>query len=223
MSTLATVAERVYVVHDPRLRERRAHLEPVLAGLGWTARWIEAHAPDGTQSAALRPGEASAYLTHRSVLEAIAAHRTSAGFVLEDDALFPDDFSATFPAYLASLPPAWDLVYFGASCSAEVPPDPGHPRYGRERGTRSMSGVLVGRHAAAVLTADLAARPLAAPVDLTLNEIVRARGLVVYWSVPALIANGSETGRFAHSLGVASREHGLVGRLARAIGRWRRR
>jgi hypothetical protein len=52
---------------------------------------------------------------------------------------------------------------------------------------------------------------------------VRARDLIVYWSVPALIANGSETGRFAHSLGVRRREPGWRGRLARTVARWRAR
>ena len=45
----------------------------------------------------------------------------------------------------------------------------------------------------------------------------------VYWSVPALIANGTETGLFAHSLGVRWRQRTLLARLSRAYGRLKRR
>jgi hypothetical protein len=39
------------------------------------------------------------------------------------------------------------------------------------------------------------------PIDLAVNRIIATRRLDVWWSEPPLLLNGSETGRFRHSLG----------------------
>jgi GR25 family glycosyltransferase involved in LPS biosynthesis len=216
----------VFVVHCRRLRARRRALEPTLTALGWRAEWVVDFDP-GTippearrrvvRAARLRRAELSVYLKHEQVFRAIAARADPLALVLEDDALLPDGFDALLAKAVAALPTDVGLAYLGASCGLEVEPDAPGSLFGRERGTRSMSAVLVRPATARVVAAAIAERPIARPIDLTLNEIIRERGLPVAWSVPALVANGSETGRFRHSLGVGWRGGGWLARLRRTL------
>jgi GR25 family glycosyltransferase involved in LPS biosynthesis len=214
----------VYVVHCPRLHERKAYLEPILRRFGWDARWIEEGDPP-IPAARLRrrarptPEEVSVYQKHLRAMREIARAGHDPAFVLEDDPVFPDAFPETFSRYLNALPPELDLAFFGASTGLEVGPEPENPLFGREQGTRSMNGYLITARACRALLQALDGAPITAPIDLTLNRVIRERGLRVYWSVPPLIENGTETGLFAHSLGVGWRRGSLRTRLLRRLER----
>jgi hypothetical protein len=82
-----------------------------------------------------------------------------------------------------------------------------------------MSGYLVTGRAAAILWSALEGRPMAVPIDHTVNALIAEHSLAVFWSVPALIENGSESGRFERSLGRA-RWPGYTAarRMARRLG-----
>ena len=223
----AAAFDRVHVVHGRRLVERRRYLEPRLAELGWDARWVESREPETlspefrrarVRNRRLTAAELSVYLKHLDVWREVAHHGGRA-FVLEDDPVFPPGFDSTFATYLGALPATFDLVFFGASCGYAVAPAADNPRYGRENGARSMSAYLVTAAAARTLVDALDAASIEDPIDLAVNRVVRARDMVVYWSVPPLIENGTETGLFPHSLGVGWRASWLRRRLAR----WRER
>lgn len=220
------VIGRIYVVHCRRLEERRRALEPRLAELARPTRWILDFDPQAIPRATrrrvaprarLRLRELSVYLKHELVFRTIAEGRDDVVFVLEDDALLPNDFGPLLDRHLRALPPAAGLAYLGESCGLAVEPDEPGGMFGREIGTRSMSAVLVRRDAARLVAAELAIRPIAQPIDLTVNQIIRDRAVPVVWSVPALVPNGSETGRFRHSLGVGWRGARWLERLRRAL------
>jgi len=226
----SAVFDRLYVIHCKRLRERRVHLEPALRQMGWTAHWVEGHDPHEIEPAVwrervsgrLKRGEVSVYLKHLAVYRDLAERGPAVGFVLEDDAVFPPGFLARFAEYRRALPADFELAFFGASGGAKVAPLSGNPLFGRETGSRSVSGYLLTAACAGRLLAELERRPIARPIDLTINDIVREQGLVVYWSVPALIENGTETGLFEHSLGVHWRQRGFGARLVQGVlARWR--
>ena len=213
----------IYVVHTPALHERRLVLSSALDSLGWRAVWVvERDRADRGIRGVLRRrphprlnrGEVDVYLKHAATLRRIA-QGNGAALVLEDDALFPAGFAERFTRFAHGVPADFDFVCFGASCGLTVSPGPQHALFGLESGTRSMSGYLVTPACARVITADLDARPLGQPIDLTVNGIIRERQLRTYWSVPALIDNGSETGRFPRSIA-----GGRWRRLARPV--WRR-
>jgi hypothetical protein len=196
----------LYVVHHPRLEQRRRDCERALAAVGWTAAWIDEPLETGiglwlarVRNPRLTRGQLDVYLRHELVLQR-AATGTRPAFVLEDDAIFPDGFEAAFAACLGELPPRWDLVFFGASCGLEVSADRPGGRLGRAAATRSMSGYLVSPAAARALSEALRARSIRAPVDLTLNGVIASQRLDVFWSVPALLANGSEQGRYPRAV-----------------------
>ncbi|MBX7185726.1 MAG: hypothetical protein K1Y01_11335 [Vicinamibacteria bacterium] len=198
----------VWVIHSPRLGARRAECLASLLALGWNARFVERpEAEDlgawfwirNVRNPRLTSGEISVYAKQQAALEAIAA-AGEPSLVLEDDPVFGQDFEGRAAPYFAGLPKDWDFVFLGASCGLELPPDPKAPLFARAPATRSMSGYLVTPEAARKTAHALQTRKIRAPIDLTVNEVLIELGLRAYWSVPALIGNGSEMGRYPRSL-----------------------
>jgi len=208
--------DELYVIHCKRLVARREYLQPILRDLGWDARWIDSHDPDEIPrrhllrfklgARMLTVGEISVYLKHVEAFRRIARQEASIGFVIEDDAVFPPEFSATFGRYRSSLTAPFDLVFFGASEAAGEPPGDEGRLFAECARTRSMSGYLITAAAASRLLAELDGRPILEPIDHAVNRILESGAFKVLWSLPPLLLNGSETKRFGHSLGVAWRE-----------------
>lgn len=196
----------VYVVHSPALRERRAALDRELATLGWTATWIES--PDARAWSYLRyrvsprlsRAQASVYLKQLAAWRRIAAGPDERALVLEDDPIFPAGFRGRFEDYLSALPAGAPCVFFGASCGQETSPMAQNPRFAAVDRTRSMSGYVVTREWCRDVLADLDGAPLTRPVDLAVDAVIRRRALPTFWSVPALIGNGSESGAFPRAV-----------------------
>lgn len=144
-------------------------------------------------------GQISVYAKHIAVLQHIASSH-SVALVLEDDAAWDEGFKTKITAYLAELPAAWNLIFLGASCGLELSADPDKKLFGRSFSTRSMSGYLVTPEAAGQLALALESRPIKQPIDLAVNEVIKDLDLHVYWSVPAVIENGSERGRYPRAM-----------------------
>ena len=210
------VFKSLYVIHCKRLVARREYLQPILRNLRWNVRWIDSYDPSEIPrrhllrfklgAPLLTVGEISVYLKHLEAFRNIARHEEEVGFIIEDDAVFPPEFPATFARYLSALTVPFDFVFFGA-CDAvgELASEDGRLFVECAR-TRSMSGYLITAVAAAKLLAELEDRPIQAPLELTVNRIFRSGAFNVLWSQPPLLLNGSETKLFEHSLGVPWRE-----------------
>jgi hypothetical protein len=196
----------VFVVHDRSLAPRRAPLEAALARLAWRAEWIER--PEPTPLSYLSAGasprlslpQISVSLKQIEVWRRIAASGAERAFVLEDDATFGEGFAATFDSYLAALPADASSVFFGESCGHEAPPLDGNPRYARVDRTRSLSGYLATAAWCGRMLADLERAPMTQPIDLAVDAVIRRHALATYWSVPAIVGNGSESGVFASAI-----------------------
>lgn len=206
---------KLCVVHCKRLTQRRSYLRSRLQDFGWNAQCIDSHDPGeiprrhllrfkwGTP--VLTIGEISVYLKHLEAFRQIARNGDSSGFVIEDDTEFPADFPDVFAQYQSSRHPGFDIVFLGASCGLGESTREDTCFVAKSR-TRSMSGYLITADACRRLSEALEPHPICEPIDHAVDRVIRRCGLAVYWSVPSLLQNGSETGRFTHSLGMPWRE-----------------
>jgi hypothetical protein len=219
----------VFVVHTRQLAVRRIALLHALEQFGWTSRWVEHPDPDEIGllerlrrrvHPRLNANEISVYFKHTAALREIAAQPESPAFVLEDDPVFPDDFGSTFNTCVARVPPDFDLVFFGASCGMETTALPDNALFGTVDRTRSLSAFLVTTRCAALLAAELSRRPINEPVDLAVDRLIRDHKLRAYWSVPALVPNGSETGQVARSIVEGAWRNHPAMRPVRAVAAW---
>lgn len=216
----------VYVIHSPRLTERRAALEPALRALGWNPEWITS--PDSAESgwfARIRhrvhprvtSSELSVYRKHLAALERIGRGPSDLAFILEDDALIPPDFGPLFDRYLDQLPAGCDVAFFGTSSDLLAEPGAGTPLFGIGPRARSMSAVLITRQCARHVLAELRGRPVLQPIDIALDDIIRQAPLSCFWSVPPIVGNGSESGRFPRAITQAAwRQRPWIRKLRRS-------
>ena len=216
----------VYVIHGRALAERRARLEPVLAGNGVQATWItHPDPPDLTPELRrafhrrsrrqwwrrsrltgkasfrpLRPEEIVVGIKHLLAFEQIAAGEREWALVLEDDAILVDDFAARFDAELGTPPPDADMIFLGNCAGLRIDAvEPGRIFYRKSHpATKCMDSYLIRREAAATLRE--AAVPFVLPIDWELNWQLARLDLVVYWIEPPLVSQGSESGLYASSI-----------------------
>jgi GR25 family glycosyltransferase involved in LPS biosynthesis len=220
---LADIA--VYVIHAPRLVERRVRLEETLAANGLAAQWVEG--PDGAtldgalvrryyrgrpslwwrRSRAteaipfrrLEPREIAVTIAHIQTLDRIAAAADEWALVLEDDAILDPDFATRFDDCFAELPGDADLVYIGSCSGLRIRDlEPGRHFYRKAHpATKCSDSTLVRRRAAAAIAATIV--PFTLTIDWELNYQLRRHDLVVYWLEPPLVSQGSETGAYPSS------------------------
>ena len=195
----------VYVIHARKLETRRTTLERTLEQIDWRATWIKDADPEDlgfrhwlrrVRNPRLTRGEVSVYEKQILAWRAIAA-AGEAALVLEDDPVFPVDFESRFEIYVNDLPKAWDLVFFGASCGMEASST---GSYAEAWSTRSLSGYLIGSATALRLANVLSSAPIRQPIDHAVNRQIETLSLQCFWSVPSLIANGSELGLVQRSI-----------------------
>jgi GR25 family glycosyltransferase involved in LPS biosynthesis len=215
----------VYVIHAPRLRERRIALEASLAENGVSATWVEDPDADELDPQLVRlyyrpsrvrwwrrarttqpipyrrltPREIAVTIAHVRTLERIGRSAEAWSLVLEDDAILVPAFSAHFDEAVAELPEDADAVYIG-SCSGLRVADayPGRRFYRVPHpATKCSDSTLIRRDAAAA--AAKALRPFVLTIDWELNYHFARQDAVVYWLEPPLVSQGSETGVYTSS------------------------
>ena len=204
----------VYVAHCRALTDRERYLAAALRVCGMDAEWVEAmDAVDVPQSLIrervtnerLTRQEISLFLKHERIFRTIIERGQHAALVLEDDVVLPADFCDRLALSVRRVPPDYDLVFLGASCDLHVKPQ-GDAPFGAATRSRSTCAYLVTAACCRMMLA--APGSISLPIDHHLDRLIKAMRLNVYWQEPPLLLQGSETGAYRHSLGVAWREGG---------------
>ncbi len=107
--------DRVVVINLDRRPDRMEQLRPQLDNLGIT---FERHSALDGKEVDISPILAG-NLSHQEVLKSIKPGEMV--LILEDDALFTDDFLEKFDEYMAELPSDWDIFYLGALKNQTTP------------------------------------------------------------------------------------------------------
>jgi GR25 family glycosyltransferase involved in LPS biosynthesis len=112
--------DHILVINLARRTDRREQIEAVLVGAGVTNyEWFVGHDRPVNHEGRIS-GNLGCTASHRGVLELIAHHRWGKTLVLEDDALFLENFNGRFQAAIDEAPPKWDFLFLGGSY-AETP------------------------------------------------------------------------------------------------------
>ena len=204
---------RFYVLHCKKLPERKPLLQSVLPELGIHAEWVEDFDAEDIswldlirfcRARRLTRQEISIFLKHRYVINDMVKRGCNTAFVLEDDAIFTDEFRRRAIEYFAAVPNDYDIIFFGEGANNHGT-EFVNPFFCRADSSRSASGYLVTLNGCKRLRPEL--NRIDRPIDLRLNMAIRKHRLAAYWSEPPLLGNGSERGIFAHSLYVHWRQN----------------
>ena len=118
---LQSFFERVYVISLARRPEKLVQFRDVIAKCGWpfrepvTVEGIDGkHVPHPQWFGDIRMNGAwGAMRSHLGILEKCINERVRSVLVLEDDAIPVDGFADKAKAFIESIPPDWQQIYFG--------------------------------------------------------------------------------------------------------------
>lgn len=134
------------------------------------------------------------------------AKKYECGLVLEDDAIFNEQFSGKLELYKKQLPLGWDMLFLGDGCNLHIPDseiksginvyrkDLAPSLWGGDGGTRCVDSYIVSNPCAQKIAKYIAKLDykVSQNVDWWLNQIMRDCNLNVYWAEPTIVTQGSQ-------------------------------
>jgi len=124
--------DRVYCLNLPRRKDRREHMQGLLAALGCQVEWVDAI--DGRGFPVVNGnagGSVATNLSHARVLSLALEARLHNFLLLEDDVYLPGTgrYGATMllEQYLTAVPMDWDFCYLGWIPECTHQKQPVHP------------------------------------------------------------------------------------------------
>jgi hypothetical protein len=168
-----------------RLREQVGVYAETFWGLHAPHLGIESWLPytlNGPPTRPMSQKSVGTWLSHRALWAACLLTPDDEFLILEDDALFPSDWSELLASTLLDAPTKWDLINFGACCAADKPKR--HVRgslYVVQGGPMCFHTYLVRRSARRVLKDSQDEARCYAPIDISvmMHSLPRLRAYAV--------------------------------------------
>jgi glycosyl transferase family 25 len=204
----------VYVIHAQFMTERRASISEQLERLGVPFEFILENDPGSfdermvatylSPTVRIGMGARSCLLKHFAAYEKIVERRQEEALILEDDALLGPDFVERLDAVRREARTLLPLrsIQLGAANNRYTPAR--HLRSGQllypARRVRATEAYVIGWREAERYINAIAAAPTRYPIDLLMNRLNPALGIMIYWAEPPLSFQGSMTGRFRSAI-----------------------
>jgi len=203
---------QIFVIHYAKLAERRKNMVMQLIVNDLDAEFITQYDRSSLldeDKRIFRAGYSDAdkaiTLSHIYCYKQVS-DRCDYALILEDDAVFNNQFRATLDNYITQLPADWDMVFIGDGCNLHIPypivqaqggnifkkclePTP----WGGNGATRCTDSYLISKKCAARIL-NYVANPdliIDGPIDWWLNDVCRKCQFQVYWAEPTIVTQGS--------------------------------
>lgn len=205
---------KIFVIHYAKLIERRKNMVMQLIINGLDAEFITQYDRDTLSL----EDKAKFILKYDDHDKAIALshlfcykeiiQKYEYALILEDDALFNNNFSKNLNIYVSQLPEGWDMLFIGDGCRLHIPhvitkktnvnifkkcldPTP----WGGDGATRCTDSYLISKKCAEKIIDYVSTDGYLMDnvIDWWLNKISRHYQFNVYWAEPTIVTQGSVT------------------------------
>ena len=207
---------KTYVVHYTPLVKRKLFMEQQLKKYGIGAEYITDYDKEDLTEDDLSKFETKLPLPAISVCckhiqswRRVANENLDYALILEDDAIFCDDFDVKLNEYLMELPNDFDMLFIGTCCNLHIPRwelregqhiylKSNNPSRGCAGASRCADSYLVSKNCvhAIVNYIDTDSYIVNEAIDHWLNVVIRDLNLKVYWTEPPIVSQGSVSGKF---------------------------
>ena len=162
-----------------------------------------------------KPSEISVFLKHMFAMKLISNTHFRYNLIIEDDAIFGENFSEILLKSLSQLPKYYDMYFVGSGCNLHMPSEfiqDGKFVYkkcleptswGGDGATRCSDSYFVSTNCANNVWnkfKSLPAGQINLPLDWWLNKYAREASLAIFWLEPTIVSQGSETGLFKSAI-----------------------
>ena len=135
------------------------------------------------------------------------------GFIIEDDAIFSDNFTDILNKYMSQLPKDYDMLFIGDGCKLHIENDKLNPNqniyekclyptsWGGDGATRCCDSYIISKKCANKLCEYInnLEYKINFEIDWWLNVAARDNNFKVYWAEPTIVTQGTQNGLFTSS------------------------
>lgn len=209
---------KIYICHYTKLLNRKPILDSQINKLNLNniTEWVEVYDKEeidinklinelpniknklnikGHFNRTLKMSEISLLLKHNHIWENMIENDIENVLVLEDDALFNDNFITDFNSYIDELPSDYDLLWVGSCCGLHANPLENGKHIYRKDGSRCTHAYLINKKCAIKMLEYFKINN--SPADFMFNEAIIKYKLNNYWLEPDII---SQNGIFKTSI-----------------------
>lgn len=199
---------KIYVCHHLPLKERHGPMIEQLDKYNYKYEFMTHH-PTGSELDIFGPNlhssECSLAVKHLECFKQIAESDEDYSLILEDDAIFSDDFNTKLDSYLSQLPDDFDMFFISNGCGTHIAYNKKNNIYNRlvngKGCTRCTDAYFASKSGAKKINQYLIDNPqIDRAVDHWLNLVGKELNLRVYWGEPTIVHQGSETSQYRSSL-----------------------
>lgn len=134
-------------------------------------------------------GEVCVSIQHFNTYKLILKKNIQYALIIEDDAIFKNNFKAGLQLACSNLPSNFDMCFISECCNLHSPTESNKIVY-KSSTSRCVTGYIVNKKCLQYIINSL---PFQYPIDWHLNMINKNNELNFYWSEPCLIEQGSES------------------------------
>lgn len=148
----------------------------------------------------LKLSEISLCIKYFHIFELIANGNDDYVLILEDDVILHDNFISNFTNYFKETPNTFDAIFIGSGCNLK-PKNiiPGCKVYKKEHpATKCTDSFIISKKCCQKIVKTFL--PFSLPADWELNFQFFKHNCEVYWWEPAIVSQGSQTGKYKSSI-----------------------
>lgn len=193
--------DKIYICHWKKLKERKNNILELLEEQNlknftfienydkdtWDIFELKKKFPYAFQKTPsgrfLNEPEISLLLKHYYIMQELVSSDSSYALVLEDDAVFCDNFLINLKQYFNQLPKNWDLVWVGTCCNLHSKYVEGKNIY-FEKSSRCTHAYLISKECASKILNNR--HKITEAIDYCFNFFIQDLSLNNYWFEPPL-------------------------------------
>jgi GR25 family glycosyltransferase involved in LPS biosynthesis len=131
------------------------------------------------------------------------ADKYECALIIEDDAIFHQNFIEIFNNYMKQLPNDFDAFFIGHGCNLHIDKNELKPNCNvyKKQGTRCTDSYVVSKKCATNIInyVNNIQYKINSPVDFWLNTVFKDLDLNIYWAEPHIVVQGTIIGKYVSS------------------------
>ena len=193
--------EKLFIIHFEALKDRKKYLDSHIDAYGFVNEYILSNAQIDQEiyelnqyykyipeiyNRKLSKGEICVGTQHINTYIKMINSNTKYALIIEDDAIFEDNFLENLQKITNELPTDFDMCFISKCCNLHIN---NSKLINKSSLSRCVSGYIVNNKCIPYILDTL---PFQYPIDWHLNVINNNNELNFYWSEPCIIKQGSE-------------------------------
>ena len=212
---------KIFVVHYDKLVERRQNMVKQLLVNGIEAEFVTQYDRNNISNNDQIIFSINKIQTDRNKAITLShlycyreiTNKYDYALILEDDAIFHNQFKERLDYYVSQLPNDWDMLFIGDGCNLHIPYDIVSKSntnifkkcleptfWGGNGATRCSDSYLISKKCAIKVIEFIEHTKIDNAIDWWLNDVCRKYNFNVYWAEPTIVSQGSQNGLYMSTI-----------------------